>query len=453
MHEVLILLIAFFILIFLNVPIAFSLCFLGSIALIFNGFDGKVVIRQLYNGLDSFSIMAVPFFLFAGALMGKGGITTRILDISSAIVGRLRGGLGHVNIVASMLFAGISGAAVSDAAALGGMLIPGMVKKGYSPEYGAAVTAASSMLGPIIPPSITLVIFGGVMGVSIGGLFAAGLIPGVALGIVQMITHSVIIHKRGFEEIGQNENFKNNYTSINNVNERISFVKNTLAYFQNIFSSLKKGYLAVFMLVIIFGGILGGVFTPTEAASVAAVYALIITLIVSRTISIKEVGEMLKNDVVPTTGMIMLIIGAASIISHYLAITNVPKMVGILFYSLTGNAYIFMILVSITLLILGTFLSLHVSVVILGPILTPIAMEYGISPIQFGLLFVFALNTAMITPPVGSVLYIVAGIAKINFLDVVKEILPYYLSFIVVIIIIIFYEPFTLFIPKLFGFI
>ena len=439
-----ILIITFIFLLIGNIPIAIIFSTVGAIGLLGEGFRGVVIIRQFYHQMDSFALMAIPFFAVAGNIMNEGGITEQLLDLSDSIVGGIKGSLGHINILGSILFAGISGAAISDAAALGSMLIPAMEKDNYPRPYASALTAASAMIGPIIPPSIPIVVYGGTMGLSIGALFAAGVIPGVILGLTQMIINYVIVSKRGYGTYDK----KKAASSLNKSND--NNIKKFINYFKNFFFSLKNAILSLIMFLIIFGGILGGVFTVTEAAGVAVAYSFIVVLLILKSLKLKSIWALLLKSA-SMTGMIMLIMGGGAVISHYLTIERIPDTIATYMFGLTETWWVFLLIVAGFLIFIGTFMSLLPSIIILAPVLTPVAMQYGIHPYHFGLFFVFCLNTALITPPIGNVLFVVSGVGNVKFEHIVKEMLPFYISFIILIFLIIFIEPMTTFLPGLLG--
>ena len=434
----------FVFLLIIKLPIAFVLGIVGLFAMLYSGYDPQEAIRQIYSGIDDFTLMAIPFFIFAGQIMNEGDITERLLNVSEALVGWIRGSLGHVNVVASILFAGISGAAVSDTAALGSMLIPAMEKKGYSRSYSSALTAASSIIGPTIPPSIPMIVYGGTMDISIAGLFAGGILPGVFLGIIMMVINYYYVKKRGYEPEQQR--------LLNLDKEKTyGFTEKVLKYIYNLMKSLFSGVWALIMFIIIFGGILGGVFTATEAAGVAAAYAVIATFAFMKTLDLKGVWEVFMK-IGSMTGMAMLIVSTGRIISHFFAMENIPQILSQYIMGLTTTDWVFMLICAVFLLFVGTFMDLIASIIILGPVLTPIALEFGIHPYHFGILFIFSLNVALITPPVGAVLFVVSAIGKTEFEDLVRDILPFYLAFILTIIAIIFLEPLTTYMPMILGF-
>jgi len=447
MDPLIILSLLFIFLLISNIPIGFIFVIVGICGLLLEGFTEVVAIRQMYHGIDSFTLMAIPFFIFAGKIMSAGKITDQLVQISDSLVGWMRGSLGMINIMVSILFAGISGAAVSDVSALGTMLIPAMQKKGYSAEYSCAITAASSLIGPMIPPSIPMIVYAATTGKSVGALFAGGVIPGLVLGFTQMIINYVIVVKRGYEPrlvILENNLKMQKKNSIHRI--LLCF----LDYIKNIYKSLKTGIFALIMFLIMFGGILSGIFTPTEASGISAAYAIIITLYILKTMNLKDIWNVLI-ECVSMTGVIMLIMGGGRIISHFLAITGVPKMISEYILGITNNGSVFLLISAGLLIFVGTFMDLIPSIVILAPILAPLAIKYGINPYHFGIIFVFCMNMGLITPPVGGILFVVTSIGKIRFEKLIIELLPFYISFTITILIIIFYEPATIYLPRILG--
>lgn len=424
---------AFLVMLAIKVPIAFALGLTGLFALFLGGYNPIFVARQIFSGVNSFALMAIPFFILGGQLMNEGRITEKLVAFADALVGRLKGGLGHINVIASILFAGISGAAASDVAALGSMLIPAMVKKGYSRAYAAAITVASSIIGPTIPPSIPMIIYGAIMNVSIAGLFAAGIVPGVSMGLMMMLINRIISGRRGYE------------TSSEDVG------KPSLGTRFDIFSkSIKHGFLALIMPVIIIGGILGGVFTPTEAAAVATVYALFVGVFIFRTLKPRIIWKCIQ-DAVAMTGMAMFIVATGRIISWYLSIERVPDAVARIILDITTTDWIFLLITAIFLLMVGMFMDLTASIIILAPILTPVAMHLGIDPFRFGITFILSLNIGLGTPPVGAMLFIASSVAKEKIENIVVEILPFYLAQLATLILVIFIPEITKFVPRILG--
>ena len=386
----------------------------------------KMVSQRFYAGLDMFTLMAMPFFIFAGAIMNKSGITHRLVQFSNTLVGHLRGGLAHANIVASIFFSGMTGAAVSDTAAIGTMLIPAMEEDGYDKDFSAAVTAASSIIGPTIPPSNMMVIYGSLMSVSIAGLFAAGFVPGLLLAIFLMILSGFISKKRGYPK-----------------SDRSSLKQMLIA--------TKDAILPLLMPIIILGGILTGIFTPTEAAAVAVGYAFIIGFFVLRTLKISDIPDLLYQTG-KTTGVVFLIIGSASILGWILTMERVPEAVAAGFLSVSNNPHIILFLILILMLIVGMFMDIAAALIILGPILHPIAVNnLGIDPIHFGIIMVLSLNLALMTPPVGACLFVACNISKLSLEALTRAIWPFIIVEVIALFIIAYWSDLVLFFPRLVG--
>ncbi len=413
----------------LGVPIGFTIGITGLIGLYMMGLDVAMFTMaplQFFSGLDMFTLMAMPFFILAGEIMNKTGITHRLVQFSNILVGHWRGGLAHANIMASIFFAGMTGAAVSDTAAIGTMLIPAMEEDGYDLDFSAAVTAASSIIGPTIPPSNMMVIYGSLMNVSIAGLFAAGFLPGIVLGGLLMVLSAIISIKRGYP-------------------------KRAKATFKEKLIGLKEAIIPLLMPIIILGGILSGVFTPTEAAAVAVAYALFIGFFVLKSLKLVDLPPMFINTA-KITGIVFLIIGSASIVSWILAINQVPQAIADFLLSTTGNPKIVLLLIIILMLIVGMFMDISAALIILGPILHPIAVSMGMSPIHFGIIMVLSLNIALMTPPVGACLFVVCSITKLKLAEISRAIIPFILVEIVALFIIAYIPVISTFIPGLFGF-
>ncbi|HHV51929.1 MAG TPA: TRAP transporter large permease [Synergistaceae bacterium] len=424
-----VLLVALIICIFFGMPIGFSLgvsalCSLAS----WGSIPLKLMVQRMFTGIDSFPLMAIPFFMLAGELMFSGGMLTRLFKFADALVGHIRGGLGHVNVMASMLFAGITGSALADTAALGSMEIPMMVEGGYDVDYSAAITAASSIVGPIIPPSIPMVIYAVAAGnVSIAGLFLAGAVPGILIGVAMMIYNYVISLKR---------NYPRRET-------RITFME-----FIRIF---RRAILVLMMPIIILGGILSGIFTPTEASAVAVAYAIIVGFFVTRELNFKGLTRALLNSGIES-GVVLIVVGMSSIVSWILATQQVPQIAANFFLSLTDNPFIYLLCVNALLLFLGCFMDPTPAIILVTPILTPIAIALGIDPLHFGLVVVINLIVGLITPPVGLCLFIACGIAKISLERISKAVLPFVLVEIAVLFLITYVPSICLFLPKLLGY-
>ena len=413
----------------LGVPIGFTIGITGLLGLYLMGQDIAMFTMaplQFFSGLDMFTLMAMPFFILAGEIMNKTGITTRLVKFSNILVGHWRGGLAHANIMASIFFAGMTGAAVSDTAAIGTMLIPAMEEDGYDLDFSAAVTAASSIIGPTIPPSNMMVIYGSLMNVSIAGLFAAGFLPGLVLGGLLMVLSAIISIKRGYPR-----------------SKKTTFVEKLIG--------LKDAIIPLLMPIIILGGILSGIFTPTEAAAVAVAYALIIGFFVLKSLKLVDLPPMFINTA-KITGVVFLIIGTASIVSWVLAINQVPQMIADFLLSTTGDPKIVLLLIIILMLIVGMFMDIAAALIILGPILHPIAVSMGMSPIHFGIVMVLSLNIALMTPPVGACLFVVCSITKLKLGQISRAIIPFILVEVVALFIIAYVPVISTFIPNLLGY-
>jgi len=386
----------------------------------------QLVPQRYFAGVDMFTLMAMPFFILAGEIMNKTGITTRLVKFSNVLVGHLQGGLAHANILASVFFAGITGAAVSDTAAIGSMLIPAMVEEGYDKDFSAAVTASSSIIGPTIPPSNIMVIYGAFMQVSIAGLFLAGVLPGLLIAAVLMVMTARISKKRGYP-----------------VGERRATLKEILVAF-------KESFVALLMPVIILGGILSGVFTPTEAAAVAVAYSMFIGFFVFRSLSVKDLWPIFLK-MARTTGVVFLVIAAASILGWVLTMEQIPEKVATLMLSISTNKWIIMGMILVLLLFVGMFMDIAAALIILGPILHPLAVDIGFDPLHFGIIMVLALNIALMTPPVGACLFVACGISRLTIEQLSREIFPFIIMVVIALLIVTFIPGISLFLPRLMG--
>ncbi len=420
--------VVFFAFLALGVPIGFTIGFAGLTGLFLMGSGASLfgmAPLQYFSGLDMFTLMAMPFFIFAGEIMNKAGITQRLVRFANILVGNVRGGLAHANILASVFFAGMTGAAVSDTAAIGTMLIPAMKDDGYDLDFAAAVTAASSIIGPTIPPSNMMVIYGSLMNVSIAGLFAAGFLPGILLAILLMIMAAFISWKRGYPK-GIKTTFK----------EKIV--------------GFKDAIIPLLMPVIILGGILSGIFTPTEAAAVAVLYAVVIGFFVLKSLKVLDLLPMLTKTA-RITGVVFLIIGTASILSWVLAINQVPQAIATFLLATTGNPKLILLMILILMLIVGMFMDIAAALIILGPILHPIAMSMGMQPIHFGIIMVLSLNIALMTPPVGACLFVACSISKLSLAQLSKAIWPFIIMEVIALFLVAYIPEISLLIPRLMG--
>jgi tripartite ATP-independent transporter DctM subunit len=396
-------------LIILGLPVAFSLGISSLVYLIIEGVDLSMVAQSLVRGVDSFTLLAVPFFLLVGELMNSGGITNKIIAMARVLVGHFKGGLAQVNNVASIIFSGISGSATADTVALGSVLIPAMEKEGYDKKFSAAITAASSIVGPIIPPSITLIIFGIVTSQPIGPLLIAGIIPGLLTAISLMTYTYFISKKRGYPSYPR-------------------------ATFREARKSFSSGIPALLLPVIIVVGIISGVFTPTESAAIAVLYGIIITFFYYKNVNIRSFGSILKKTSYESA-KILFILAAATIFAWVVTKSRISDVLGDFIFNFSTNPTVIITLIIIFLFIIGLFMLPSEAIIVFAPILTPIVMEVGIDPIHFGVLMVLTLTIGGATPPVGILLYIVADIAKLSFGKLVREMLPLYVPLVVAVLI------------------
>jgi C4-dicarboxylate transporter DctM subunit len=416
----------FFFSLFIGIPIAFCLGLCSLVVVLVKGEYSIVLVAQkIFNGMDMFSLMAIPLFILSGDLMNLGGVTDRLIKFANVLVGHIRGGLGHTLVVAEMFLSGITGSAVADASALGTVLIPSMTKEGYDIDFATAVVATSATLGPIIPPSITMVVYGVTMGVSIGGLFLAGLIPGVVMGLGMMAMIYYYARKRNYPR-----------------NER-------RATLREIAKGSREAVAALILPVIILGGIMTGVFTATEAAAIAVFFAFVFGFFVFKTLTLKDLPKILINCAV-TSSTIMLIIGTANIALWFLATQQVPEKVATFFLSVSHNPYVLMLIVNILLLVTGCFMETGAAIILFAPILAPILTNAGFHPLHVGFVFVLNLVVGMITPPVGICLFVGCTIARISLERLSKAIWPFIVLLIGVLLIISYFPGVSMIVPRLF---
>jgi tripartite ATP-independent transporter DctM subunit len=414
-------------LILFRMEIAFALGIVTYLWLL--AVDESVLIgfQRVFGGLNSFVLLAIPFFLLVGELMNNANITDELVKIANITVGRFRGGLAQVNIITSMLFAGITGAAMADVAALGSVLIPSMEKQGYDVDFSAALTAASSLVGPIIPPSLIIVLYGAVTNTSVGGLFAAAIVPGLLLG-VSLMTQTYIQ--------GRRRQFPKSSPDLE-LDELPSILFYTV--------------IALTTPVIILGGILGGVFTPTEAAAVACLYAAFIGIFIFRSLTVRDIYDSLETTAL-RTGQLFIIVAFATMLSYILARRQIPTILVGTIEGFGLGSVGFMLLLGVLLIFIGTWLDIGAALIILAPITTEVATELAIHPYQFGVFMTVTLLFGLITPPFGLCLFIASSIGEVPVWDVSVRIVPFYISHIAVVIMIILFPEITLYVPRLFGF-
>ena len=392
--------IAFFAMLFIGLPIAITLAITGILIALSQGIFQPVLLGHvMFQGVDSFSLLAVPFFILAGGLMEEGGISRRLMNFAYLLVGRMRGGLAQVGVVLSMLFAGLSGSAVADTAALSSMLVPSMKEKGYREGFIGALLAAGGAIGPIIPPSIPMIIYGVAANASIAKLFIGGILPGIFLGLMLM----VYVH---FEAVRQNYPRATEKTNP-----------------RELLRASKDGLLALALPVIILGGIRFGIFTATESSVVAVVYAFILGKFVYRELKWSKIPEILSNSA-RGTASVMIIISAASFLSWVLTSKQIPQSITIFLFSLTKSRIAIIILLNVFMLILGMFIDAVSIIILITPVAIPILTQLGVDPVYFGLLVVFNVCIGALTPPVGTCLFVASSAGKIDLLKIVKAVGP-----------------------------
>ncbi len=422
----------FWIFIFLmaaGMPVVFALLVGPGLSLAIEGDQVffKALLSRLYSGMDSFPLMALPFFILAGQLMNSGGITRSIVEFSQSMIGHVRGGLAQVNIMSSLLFAGLSGSAVADTSALGKIFIPAMEKNGYSRSFASAVTAASSVIGPIIPPSGIMILYAFIMNVSVAGLFAAGLVPGLMISIGLMVATSFISKKRDYPVAGRKATWR----------ERGQAFRRTA--------------LALLTPVILLGGILAGIFTPTEAAAVAAFYALVVTLFLTRTLRVKELPSIFIESAVQS-GVILLLVGASVVFAWIITVSGLAGLVASGMMQTSDNVYVLLFLANLFLFIVGMFLDAGPAVLILGPILGPLFVAMGVDPIHFAVVMCVNVTVGLATPPMGLVLFVAASVSKERVETIARQMLPFLAVEITVIFLITYFPALSMTLPRMLGF-
>ena len=422
---VMILLVTFFVLILLRVNIAFAVGIASCLCLMYLRIPLSNVCQQMVKGLNSFSLMAVPFFITMGGLMGGGGISERLIKLADSMVGWMRGGAAMVNILASLFFGGISGSASADTASLGNIEIPMMVNMGYDADFSTAVTITSSVEGLLIPPSHNMVIYATAAGgLSVGALFMAGYIPGVMLALSLMVGSYIISVKRHYPK---GEPFK----------------------FSRFLTCMKSSIWALLSVMIVVVGVVFGVFTATESAAIAVIYSLLVGMFVYKEMSLKEVWKVL-GECIDTLSIVLILCGTSSIFGYCLTYLHVPDLAANAIIGCSHNPVVIALLINLILLVLGCVMDMAPIILIATPILLPVATSIGISPIQFGIIMVLNCGIGLLTPPVGTCLFISSAISHLPIEKIAKATLPFYLCMIVVLMLLTFVPAFTLLLPNLF---
>lgn len=424
--EILILFGSFFLLLIFRVPIALTLIIASLLTGFYMGINPAALLQRMVGGLDSFSLLAIPFFILAGEIMNEGGISRRLINLANVIIGKIRGGLAMVNVLTSTFFGGISGSALADTSSLGSVLIPMMKKQKYDTDYSVAVTISSSTQGALIPPSHNMIIYSTAAGgVSVGALFVGGLGPGLILGLAIMVLTYVLAVKRNYPK---GEPIKR----------------------EDIPKIVRDGLLGLFTVVIIMGGILSGIFTATESAAIAALYAFIITFFVYKEIPLKRMGVILEKTF-RTLAMVLFLISASSAFGWLLALLKVPALVSNALLTFSPNDVVTILIILVILLVLGMVMDMAPLILITTPILLPVATSVGMDPVHFGVVLMLALGIGLVTPPVGSILFVGSAIGRIPIEKSAKAMFPFYGIMIIVLLLVTFIPQLSLFLPNLFG--
>ena len=416
---------SFLLMILLRFPIAYAVALSSVLCLLSQGLSLTTVCQQMVKGISSFSLMAVPFFITMGVLMGSGGISGKLIDLANACVGWMRGGLAMVNVVASYFFGGISGSAAADTASIGSIMIPMMVDQGYDADFSTAVTITSSCEGLLVPPSHNMVIYATTAGgISVGSLFLAGYLPGALLAISLMVGSYIISVKRNYPK-----------------GERFHLL--------NFFRQILRSIWALAAVVIVVVGVVGGVFTATESAAIAVIYSLLVSVFIYRGLNWRGVWDAISSCV-DTLGIVLILISTSSIFGFCLTTLHVPELAANAMTSITSNPIILALLLNLILLVLGCIMDMAPIILIATPILLPIATAIGLHPVQFGIMMILNCGIGLLTPPVGSVLFIGSAVAKLPMEKVVKATLPFYVCMIITLLLVTFIQPISMILPTIF---
>ncbi|EAU43520.1 TRAP transporter large permease [Salipiger bermudensis] len=419
--------VAFFGLLAFGLPVGFAIGVAGVVGIIDMGPRFmQMVPDRMFAGLDLFPFLAMPFFILAGEIMNRSGITMGLVRLADALVGWMRGGMAHSNMVASVMFAGLTGSATADSAAFGNTLVPAMVKGGYSRPYACAVTAAGSIIGPTIPPSTLAIIYGSIMGVSIAGLFAAGILPGLLICAICMTVIALTARRKGLPK-GEGR------PSLRLVG-----------------AALKEGFLAALLPVFILGAILGGFATPTEAAAIAVAYALVVGGLVYRALSWRDLYEVAVRTT-RITGVIFLIIASASILGWWMTFNRIPQAIAEGMLSISDNPMVIIGLILLLLLVIGLVMDINATLIILAPVLAPLTVQIGMEPVHAGIMIILALNISLMTPPVGACLFVLASVTGEKVEAITRELWPFILAEVTILLVVAYWSDLTLFIPRLLG--
>lgn len=410
----------------LGTPIAFCLAISSLFTILYMGMPPVIVVQRLNSGISAFALLAIPFFIYAGDIMVRGGIAEKLVRLAASMVGHMRGGLGQVNIVASTMFGGVSGSAVADASAVGGLMIPQMRKRGYDVDYAVNITSVGAIIALLIPPSHNMIIYSISAGgtISIADLFTAGVIPGLMLAASLMVAAYWVARRRGYPA-------------------------ETFPGWRNIGPIVFNAIPGILLIAIIFGGVRSGIFTATESSCIALIYALLVTLLVYRSMSWNDFREATLGAV-RTTAMVLMVIGSAASFAWLLALFQVPAAMVVAMHAVSDNPIVIFLLLNLILLVLGCFMDMAPLIIITTPIFLPVVTAFGMDPVQFGAILILNLGIGLCTPPVGSVLFVTCAIAKIPILQAVRTIWPFYFAAFVVLMIVTYVPAASLWLPHLF---
>jgi len=428
--SILILVILFVFLLLANVPISISIGLATVFTLLLSmPVEPAVtqVAQKIATGLDRFALLAIPFFILSGQLMGQGGIARRLINLAKAVLGTLPGGLAFVNIFACMLFGAISGSAVAATSAIGSFMIPEMNKEGFNKNFSASVNATSATTGLLIPPSNILIVYSLASGsVSVAALFVAGYIPGILTGLSLMLVAFIISLMQRYRG-----------------STRVRFIELVKRFFDSLLSLL--------LIVIVIGGIIGGIFTATEAAAIAVLYSFLLSVVIYREIGLKDIPTILKNTIV-TNAVVMFLIGASMALSWMLSYENIPQTVSAALIGLTDNRIIILLIINVILLVVGTFMDATPAVLIFTPIFLPVVMQLGIDPLHFGIFLILNLCIGIVTPPVGAVLFVGCAVADTKITYIIKWLLPFFIAMIISLMLVTFIPALSMWLPSVLGF-
>ncbi len=414
-----------FLLILLNVPVAYALGLASLATVLYIGLPPEAVMLQTVRGINSFSLLAIPFFVLAGAIMAQGGIAIRLVNFANIFVGFIRGGLAMVNILASMFFGGISGSSVADTSSIGSIMIPMMKRQGYDDAFSVNVTISSSTQGIIIPPSHNAIIYAYAAGgtVSIAQLFLAGIVPGIMVGIALMILTFVLATKRGYP-------------------------KGEMVPLREAVKTAGSAFFGLFTVIIIVGGVIGGIFTATESASIAVLYAFVIATFVYRELHFRDLPAMLVG-VVKTVTMVMILIGFAGAFAYLMTLMMIPAKVTAFFLTVSDSKIVIMLLINLMLLVLGMFMDMAPLILICTPILLPVMAMLGVDPVHFGIILMLNLGIGLVTPPVGTTLFVGCAIGKVSVDQVARQLWPFWLTMFIVLMLVTYIPAISMTVPSL----